>query len=112
MFIEPNSQNRGTLSFKAHLPSTFGGVMNCLYKKAEKISRDTFEIADTVRVSTKLDNGKNVSASVNFLYGKYIGFSMDEGAERYRKEFIKTVIEKFKKSVAKGRLRKKLGYNE
>ena len=37
---------------------------------------------------------------------------MDEGSEYFRKEFITTVIERFKKSMAKGKVKDKLGYND
>mgnify|MGYP001726984225 FL=1 len=35
---------------------------------------------------------------------------MDEGDEIYRKDLVSTVIEKFKKSMAKGKVKDKLGY--
>lgn len=106
------TDNKNNLNFKAHLPRTFSGVMNYLYKTSKKITPDTFEHNDTIRISTRLKNGKEISGSVNFLQGKYIGLILDEGYERFRSEFIKTIIEKFKTSMAKGNTRNKLGYDD
>lgn len=110
MQIQSISQNNSPTSFGAHLPRTFAGVMNYMYKNAQKLSPETFQINDTVRISSKLKNGKEVNASVNFINGHYIGMLMDEGDEIYRKDLVSTVIEKFKKSMAKGKVKDKLGY--
>ena len=67
--------------------------------------------AGASRAACKIDkNGKEVNASVNFINGHYIGMLMDEGDEIYRKDLVSTVIEKFKKSMAKGKVKDKLGY--
>lgn len=110
MLIQSISQNNSSTSFGAHLPRTFAGVMNYMYKNAQKLSPEAFQIHDTVRISSKLKNGKEVNASVNFINGHYIGMLMDEGDEIYRKDLVSTVIEKFKKSMAKGKVKDKLGY--
>lgn len=112
MRIQANYQSNVTPSFGAHIPKTFGGVMNYMYKNAQRAGADAFECSNTVLVSTKLKSGKEVSGSVNFVNGRYVGLSMDEGFEPFRKEFITTVIEKFKKSLTKGKLKDKLGYND
>lgn len=112
MKIQPNYQSNVTPSFSAHLPRTFGGVMNYMYKNAQRAGGDVFECPNTVLVSAQLKNGKEVSGSVNFVNGHYVGLTMDEGSEYFRKEFITTVIERFKKSMAKGKVKDKLGYND
>ncbi len=112
MNIQNNHKNYSYPSFKSHIPRTFGGVMNYMYKNAQKINPDVFEYQNTIKVSTTLKNGVEASGSVNFLNGRYVGLTMDEGSEPFRKDFVATVIEKFKKSLAKGKIKEKLGYND
>lgn len=110
MKIQTNNNNN--LNFQAHLPKKFSGIMNYLYKNSQKVTPDTFERNDIIRISTQLENGKNISGNVNFFNGKYIGLVLDEGYENFRSEFIKTVIKKFKTSMAKGNTLNKLGYDK
>lgn len=112
MNIRTNYQYNSTPSFGTHIPRTFSGVMNYMYKNAQKIHPDSFEYIDTVKVSTQLKNGIEATGSANFVNGRYVGLMMDEGSEPYRKEFVTTIMEKFKKSLAKGNVKNKLGYND
>ena len=50
MKIQPNYQSNVTPSFSAHLPRTFGGVMNYMYKNAQRAGGDVFECPNTVLV--------------------------------------------------------------
>lgn len=94
-----------------HLPRTFSSMMNYLYQNTQKECRDVFQCADTIAVSTTLKNGLSASGVVNFSNGKYAGLVMDEGSEGFKQEFIRTIMEKYKKQVAKGNTRRKLGYD-
>lgn len=67
MNIQNNNKNYSYPSFKSHIPRTFGGVMNYMYKNAQKINPDVFECQNTIKVSTTLKNGVEASGSVNFL---------------------------------------------
>lgn len=112
MNIQTNYQYNSRPSFGAHIPRTFGGVMNYMYKNAQKNHLDSFEFMDTVKVSTQLKNGIEATGSANFVNGRYVGLMMDEGSEPFRKEFVATIMEKFKKSLAKGKIKEKLGYKD
>lgn len=89
-----------------HLPKDFSSMMNYVYKNAP----DSFEFQNSIRVSTVLDNGKEVSGTANFLHGKFKGLQLDEGFEHLSKEFKSTALKHFLKRMAKPELQKKLGY--
>lgn len=44
MKIQPNYQSNVTPSFSAHLPRTFGGVMNYMYKNAQRAGGDVLNV--------------------------------------------------------------------
>ncbi len=87
-----------------HLPKNFSSMMDYIYKNTP----DTFEFQDSIRVSTILDNGKEVSGLVNFLNGKYHGLQLDEGFEHLAQEFKRTALKRFQMRLAKPELQKKL----
>ena len=60
MNIQNNNKNYSYPSFKSHIPRTFGGVMNYMYKNAQRAGGDVFECPNTVLVSTQLKNGKDI----------------------------------------------------
>ncbi len=91
-----------------HLPKHFSAMMNYLYKNTSKNYSDYFENLNTIRVSTKLKSGEEISGIVNFLNGRYQGLVMDEGFEHLKNKFMKTVLEKYAKRVARPELQEKL----
>ena len=106
-------QNRGAvnsqrISFQKHLPRTFGGMMNHLYKNTP----DIFEYSSSVRVSTILPNGQDVSGTVNFIDGQYAGLVLDEGFEHLRQIFMRTALEKYKNKISSPKLQEKLTRNK
>lgn len=96
--------NKHNTSFQAHLPKTFGGMMNYIYKHTP----DTFELADTIKVSARLDNGLDVSGTVYFDRGRYKGLVMDEGCEDQKQNFMKTALERYRHKIASKKVREKL----
>ncbi len=102
--ITPINNKTYQTSFQAHLPKTFGGMMNYIYKNTP----DIFEYQDTMRVSTMLDNGLDVSGTVYFDRGRYKGLVMDEGFENQRQSFMKTALDKYRSRIASRRVQEKL----
>lgn len=94
------------IAFKAHLPRNFSSMMNYIYKNTP----DIFEYQNSMRVSTILDNGKEVFGTVNFLHGRYSGLVMDEGSENLAQEFKRTALKRYNMKIAKRQLKEKLGY--
>ncbi len=104
-------QNRGGvgssgIKFQSHLPRNFSSMMNYIYKNAP----DIFEYTNSMRVSTILESGKEVSGTVNFLNGKYHGLVMDAGFEKFAQEFKRTALKRYNMKIAKRQLIEKLGY--
>ena len=97
-------RNNYTPSFNAHLPKTFGGMMNYIYKNTP----DMFEFQDTMRVSARLDNGLDVSGTVYFDRGRYKGLVMDEGSEQHKQSFMKTALDRYRQKIASKKVREKL----
>ena len=97
-------KNTYTPTFNAHLPKTFGGMMNYIYKNTP----DTFEFQDTMRVAARLDNGLEVSGTVYFDRGKYKGLVMDEGCEEHKQSFMKTALDRYRQRIASPKVREKL----
>ncbi len=94
-------------NFTAHLPRHFSAMMNYLYKKTPE---DMFSCKDVMRVSTVLDNGREVSGVVNFLHGKYHSLVLDEGFQNLRQEFMRTALKRYNMSITKRQMHEKLGY--
>lgn len=92
------------IKFQAHLPRNFSSMMNYIYKNTP----DIFEYTNSVRVSTVLKNGQDVSGTVNFINGKYSGLVLDNGFENLRQEFMRTALEKYKNHISSRQLQEKL----
>lgn len=107
-----NSHNQSQPAFKAHMRNTFSSMITKLYHDSCKIAGDTFENSNMIRVSTTLDNGKTISGTVSFCNGNYAGLKLDEGQEKYRGEFIKNIMNKYRNNTAKGHTRDRLGLNK
>ena len=60
------SPHRYTPLFTAHMPKNFGSMMTYLHKNTP----DVFECSNTVRVSTRLEDGTEVFGTVYFDNGK------------------------------------------
>jgi len=106
--ITPFNNKTHHTSFQAHVPKTFGGMMNYIYKNTP----DIFEYQDTMRVSAMLDNGLDVSGTVYFDRGRYKGLVMDEGFEDQRQSFMKTALDRYRNRIASRRVQEKLAKNK
>ena len=93
-----------------HLPKTFAGMMNRLYKKAINQFPDTFENSSTIKLSVGLDDGKIASGYANFCQGQYVSFNPDNDCPIKKNEFIKLLLKKYKLSLASEKVKGKLGY--
>lgn len=102
-------KNNSTPNFTAHLPNRFSSMMNYIYKKTPE---DMFEYKDIMRVSTVLDNGREVSGFVQFLHGKFHSLILDEGSENLRQEFMRTALQRYNKHITKRQMHEKLGYTK
>lgn len=105
--INYRASNSYKPNFTAHLPKHFSSMMNYIYKKTPS---DMFECGDVMRVSTVLDNGREVSGVVNFLNGKYHSLVLDEGSEHLKQEFMRTALKRYNMHITNRRMHEKLGY--
>lgn len=77
-----------------------GQVMNKLYEQAYK---DMPVHSDIIQVSTKLENGLEVSGIATFDRGRFINLSLPYEHARFRSEFCANIIRKFNEVVTKGK---------
>ena len=108
-----NIQPQLTQTFQGrggHLPKTFEGMMNKIYSKTVSRSIDTFENTDMVKLSVPLDNGDIASGTAHFWNGRYTGLTVDEGVSINKNEFIKLLLKRYKLSIARDKIKNKLGY--
>lgn len=91
-----------------HLPKDFSSMMNYIYKNANKNYSDNFYGQDFFRVSTKLDDGKEISGIVSFFNGRYNGLIMDEGFEHMRQLFMRTALAKYNEKLMSKNLKEKI----
>lgn len=104
-----NFHNRGGVgssrtSFQAHLPRTFGEMMNHIYKNTP----DIFESKDAMRVSTMMGDGLEVAGTVFFERGRYAGIAMDEGCENIKNIFMRATLDKYRQKITSAQLREKI----
>ena len=103
--IQPGFNNTSrNLNFQAHLPRTFGEMMNHIYKNTP----DTFECKDIIRVSTMLNDGLEVAGTVFFERGRYAGITMDEGFENIKNIFMRASLDKYRQKITSAQLREKI----
>ena len=76
-------------------------VLNRLYARARK---DIPELTDTIKISTKLKNGLEVTGTAQFDKGHLIDIIFPDQQAIYRKEFCSTILEKFNKAITKGKI--------
>ncbi len=114
MYISPIG-NRGVTTssqqtFRGkHLPRTFQSMMNYLYKN---LPNDLFRNSEMMRVSTLLEDGRELYATAHFYNGKFIGLIMDEGSEALKQTFMRTALKRYNKNVASPKIQQKLGYDK
>lgn len=102
------SPHRYTPIFTAHMPKNFGSMMTYLHKNTP----DVFECSNTVRVSTRLEDGTEVFGTVYFDNGKYRNLVMDDGFENRKQEFMKTALVRYRDRILSDKVKKKLEFEE
>ena len=91
-----------------HHPKHFSSMMNYIYRKAQVQYPDIFQSSGSIEISTRLDNGREVSGIVNFLNGKYAGLVLEEGAEHLKAKFMKTVLGKYIDKISSQKVKDKI----
>ena len=94
-----------------HLPKTFAGMMNSLYKKAFEQCPDVFENSALIKLSLTLDNGQVASGYANFYNGRYTGFTPGDNCPISKSNFISILLKKYKLALANDKTKKHLGYD-
>lgn len=77
-----------------------GQVLNKLYEAAY---RDMPQQSDIIQISTKLNNGLEVTGVATFDKGKFINLSFPYEHAQYRSEFCANIIRKYNEVVTKGK---------
>ena len=103
MQVQLNTQYKPM--FQGHGARDINQVMNKLYKTA--YANNSFgHIPDVFQVTSRMKDGVEVSGLACFDNGRFTGISFPYELAHYRKEFCKTIIEKYNKVVTKGKYRK------
>ena len=92
-----NSQN-----FQGHGAKRFSDIMNRLYKDAYKGGFLPEEI-DVIQLTSKMNDGVEVSAIANFLDGKFIGLKFPYCHVKYKSQFCNKLFEIYNNAVTKGK---------
>ena len=95
-----------TPNFQGHGAKTLGEVMERLYKDAYKGDFIPHE-PDILQFSTKMKDGKEVSAVADFCNGKFLGISFPYEFVKYKTEFCNKLFETYNKAVTKGKSTKR-----
>lgn len=91
--------------FGGHGARNINQMMERLYKKAyqNELAEHT---PDVIQISAKMKDGNDVSALACFNRGIFTGLSFPYETAHYRKEFSKTILDKYNQAVTKGKFRK------
>ena len=95
--------NRGYQAFLGHGARNIGYVMNKLHDTAYNSKNPAIPDYDIIEVSATMRDGTVVSAIANFERGKFSGLSFPYEYVQYRNEFCKTIIDKYNKTVTRGK---------
>lgn len=77
-------------------------VMNKLYQTAYKSELYKHE-PDIIQISSKMDDGTEISAIADFEKGKCVGISFPYEFAKYRYEFNKKILDKYNNIITKGK---------
>lgn len=83
-----------------HAARHIGQVLNKLYEAAY---RDMPYQSDIIQISTKLNNGRDVTGIATFYKGKYVNLSFPYEDAKYKSEFCANIIRKYNEVVSKGK---------
>lgn len=110
--IQSNTCNNQVNFTGGHHPKHFSSMMNYLFKKTIGQNPDMFEATNTILVSTKLDNGKEITGAANFLNGKYVGLVLEEQYRHLKSKFMKAVLDKYIDKISSKNIKDKIARNE
>ena len=77
-------------------------VMNRLYKCAYD-SELYIQKPDIIQISSRMNDGKEISAVADFEDGKCVGISFPYEFAKYRQEFYKKILDKYNSVVTKNK---------
>lgn len=83
-----------------HMPRNFSSMMNYIYKKTFKNFPNTFETKDIIKVTTTLDDGRELSGFVHFDNGKYRGLVLENAPNRLKTVFAETALRHYNENIA------------
>ncbi len=103
MQVTLNTHNN--TAFTAHGERNLRQIMNKLYKAAysTEISEHS---PDIIQLTSKMNDGNEVSGIAYFEYGQYRGLSFPYEMAHYRREFCQKLFDKYNMTVTKGKYRK------
>ena len=112
--IQNNKKSNSILTFSGggHHPRRFSSLMNYLYKKTIAQNPDMFESINTISISTKLDNGKDITGTANFSNGQYIGLTLDKKNKALKTKFIQTILDKYINKISSKSVKEKIARNK
>lgn len=88
-----------------HAARHINAVMDSLYQAAYKNELYP-HTPDIIQISTKMDDGKEVSAIANFINGHFEGLSFPYEEAHYRAKFCKKILETYNYVLTKGKSKK------
>lgn len=109
--IQSNNYKNQTNFTGSHHPRHFSTMMNYIFKKTIGQNPDMFEATNTILVSTKLDNGKEITGAANFFNGKFVGLVLEDGCEHLKSKFMKTVLNKYIEKISSKNIKDKIARN-
>lgn len=109
-FSISNSQQTFSGNNPKHAARQIGAVMNSLYNAAYK--KELYpHTPDIIQITTKMDDGTEISAVANFVNGRFEGLSFPYEDAHYRTKFCKKILETYNRVLTKGKSDiKKRGY--
>lgn len=110
--IQPRFNSPARTFTGGHHPKHFSSMMNYIFKKAHAQYPDVFQQSGSIEISTRLDNGREVSGMVNFFNGKYAGLVLEEGAEHLKAKFMKTVLNKYIEKISSQKVKDRIARNK
>ena len=90
-------------SFYGHGARNICQVMNRLHDAAYNDSNPAKPEYDIIEISATMKDGTEVSAIANFEKGRFSGLSFPYEYVQYRNEFCRTIIDKYNKTVTRGK---------
>lgn len=93
-------------NFQGHGARKLGEVMERLYKDSYKSGFIPLE-QDIIQLTSKMKDGKEVTAIADFYNGKFMGIAFPYDLTKYKSEFCNKLIETYNNAVTKNKATKR-----